>query len=448
MKKAIGLSLALVVFTGVGSVNLLPIVPYVVFGSIILFTILAVMGKINKRYYPIYIYGLALSLLWQTSMLGTYIVGVDIHTEYWVANRIIEGGWDVSWANNSNTSWVLGLVVPALDKIGIDVIWQFKLLFPMVVALAPLFLYYAFRRRLGEDKSYLAVLFYMTMPMFTMEVVSIVKSQWAYMFIALMVLFLASDYKPWKKSLGIIGAGLGAAFSHYAIAIMVFAYIVAIFGILLVTNWGKVRAWFGGKRLPLRYLALSCSVLIGLMFAWYSVAGQGSIVKVAFATGGNLVEVIKEVATSESTEQAEAYYYYTQPVEEGTYLDNQEQLIRTAIGLDFMRATKLGKTFRVFQYLTQIFIVLGFAYVLLKKGYGFTGEYLASVVASFGLLFSSVFLPFFSTTLSATRYYALALLFISPMLVIGVEQVAIKARDLVRMKKWVCHGSALLTRCI
>jgi len=423
MKKAIGLSLALVVFTGVGSVNLLPAVPYVVFGSVILFTILAIMGKIDKRYYPIYIYGLAVSLLWQTSMLGTYIIGVDIHTEYFVSSWIIENGWDLSWANNSATSWVLGVIAPALDKVGIDLVWQFKMLFPMVCALAPLFLFYAFRRRLGADKAYLAALFYMTMPMFTMEAVSIVKSQWAYMFIALMVLFLASDYKPWKKALGIMGAGLGAALSHYAIALMVFAYIVAIFGMLLVTNWGKLRTWFGGKRLPLRYLALSCSVLLGLMFAWYSVAGQGCIVNVAFAIGGNLAEVTKEVAASDSTEKAEAFYYYTQPVEENTYLDTQEQLIRTAIGLDFMRATNLGKVFRIFQYLTQIFMVLGFAYVLLKKGYGFTGEYLASVVASFVLLACCIFVPFFSTTLSTTRYYALSLLFISPMLVIGVEQM-------------------------
>jgi len=423
MKKAIGLSLALVIFTAVGSVNLLSAVPYVVFGSVILFTILAIMGRVNKRYYPIYIYGLAVSLLWQTSMLGTYIIGVDIHTEYWVANWIIENGWDLSWANNSATSFVLGIIAPSLDKIGIDLVWQFKMLFPMVCALAPVFLFYAFKRRLGEDKAYLTALFFMTMPMFTMEVVSIVKSQWAYMFIALMVLFMTSDYKPWKKTLGIVGAGLGAAFSHYAIALMVFAYIVTIFGILLITNWGKVRSWFGAKRLPMRYLALSCSVIIGLMFAWYSVAGSGCIVNVAFAIGGNLAEVTKEVVSSDGTEQAETYYYYTQPVEENTYLDTQEQLIRTAIGLDFMRATNWGKVFRVFQYLTQIFMVLGFVYVLLKKGYGFTGEYLASVVASFGLLACCIFVPFFSTTLSTTRYYALSLLFISPMLVIGVEQV-------------------------
>jgi len=422
MRRAIGLSLALVVFTAIGSVNLLPAVPYVVFGAVGVFTILAIMGKVDKRYYPIYIYGLAVSLLWQTSMLGTYIIGVDIHTEYFVSNWIIENGWDLSWANNSATSWVLGIIAPALDKVGIDLVWQFKMLFPMVCALAPVFLFYAFRRRLGADKAYLAGLFYMTMPMFTMEAVSIVKSQWAYMFIALMVLFLASDYKPWKKSLGIVGAGLGAAFSHYAIALMVFAYIVAIFGMLLITNWGKLRTWFGGKRLPLRYLALSCSVLLGLMFAWYSVVGQGCIVNVAFAIGGNLAEVTKEVVSSDSTEQAERFYYYTQPVEKDNYLDTQEQLIRTAIGLDFMRATNLGKVFRVFQYLTQIFMIFGFAYVLLKKGYGFTGEYLASVVASFGLLACCVFLPFFSTTLSTTRYYALSLLFISPMLVIGVEQ--------------------------
>ena len=434
MKKAISLSLALVVFTAIGSVNLLPAVPYVVFGAVVAFTLLVATNRVDKRYYPIYIFGLSLSLLWQTSMLGTFIVGVDIHTEYFVANNIINNGWDPNWANNSNTSPILALLAPALDRIGIDVVWQFKLLYPMVCALTPVFLYYAFRRRLGENRSYYAILFFMTMPMFTMEVVSIVKSQWAYMFLAVMVFFMTSNYKHWKKALGITGAAIGAALSHYAIGTIMFAYIVAIFGILLVTNWGYLRRMFGEKRMPLKYMVFSVVPIIGIIWVWYANTGSGCALNSVFAIGENIFNVTRGVfwfggiGETPVDWNVPSYLAYTNPVAANTYLDNQAPLVRAAIGLDFMLVSGWGKAFRVFQYLTQILMVFGFIYVLIKKGYGFTAEYMAGVIASFGLLAVCLFIPFFTTALSPTRFYVITLFFIAPLLIIAVEQIAMRLK--------------------
>jgi len=443
MKKAISLSLALAVFTGVGSVYLLPAVGYVVIAAVIAVTILIALGKINKRYYPIYIFGLALSLLWQTSMLGIHIVGVDIHTEYFVANQAIANGWNLSWSNNSNTSIVLGLITPTLNKLGISPVWQFKAIFPFVCAFTPVILYYAFKRVLGEKRSFFACLFFMTMPMFTMEVVSMVKSQWAYMFLASMVFFITSTYKPWKKALGITLSAAGTVFCHYAVGTIAIGYLIGISSLLAITNWSKLKQLLGRDRLPLRYTGAATICAITIFCLYLGTIGQGTTLKTIFATGDSAITVTRKVITSnldaaipDTTTPApdtiapkptdphiEAYEKVTNPVASNTYLDSQAPLVRAAIGLDFWRVSGWGKAFRVFQYLSQLFLVIGLVTVLWKKGYGFTAEYTAGVISSFVLLGACVFMPFFTLTLSPTRFYATTLFFISPLLIIAIEQI-------------------------
>ena len=100
--------LLLVTLTALGSVYEVTGVPYMVFGAICIVTVLITFGKIKTTEYPVYIYGMVLALLWQTSMMGNYIIGSDIHGELAVANRAINQGWDWSWGNTSNVSLVIG----------------------------------------------------------------------------------------------------------------------------------------------------------------------------------------------------------------------------------------------------------------------------------------------------------------------------------------------------
>lgn len=448
MKKAISLSLALVTFTGIGSVYLLPAVGYVVIVAVIAVTILIALGKINKRYYPIYIFGLSLSLLWQTSMLGIHIVGVDIHTEYFVANQAIVNGWNLNWSNNSNTSIALGLITPTLNKLGINPIWQFKAIFPFVCAFTPVILYYAFKRVLGENRSFFACLFFMTMPMFTMEVVSMVKSQWAYMFLALMVFFTTSTYKPWKKALGITLSAAGTVFCHYAVGTIAIGYLIGIFSLLAITNWGKLRQLLGQNRLPLKYTGTITICAVAIFCLYLGTIGEGSTLRTIVNAGGSATRITERVFTPSNNEVTipdsdittvkptdpiiDSYLEYTNPVASNTYLDNQAPLVRAAIGLDFWYVSGWGKAFRVFQYLSQLFLVIGCVLVLWKRGYGFTSEYTSGVIVSFILLGACVFIPFFTITLSPTRFYATTLFFIAPLLIIAIEQMGKRIIEWIR----------------
>ena len=115
--------LALALVTAFGAYHQSAVVPYAVIGTIGIVTVLVALGKIKPREYPVYIFGMSLALLWQTSMMGSYIVGTDIHGELFTANRAIVQGWDLSYADPSNTSIVIGGLTPFLAKLGIDPVW-------------------------------------------------------------------------------------------------------------------------------------------------------------------------------------------------------------------------------------------------------------------------------------------------------------------------------------
>ncbi|MDD4877342.1 MAG: DUF2206 domain-containing protein, partial [Dehalococcoidales bacterium] len=109
------------------------------------------------------------------------------------------------------------------------------------------------------------------------------------------------------------------------------------------------------------------------------------------------------------------------------YLDrfqNQEVLIKTAVGFDFADASVAGKFFRIIQYITQLLIVIGSIWLVFNyKKYKFTAEFFAGIIASFVLLLCCVFVPGFSLIINATRFYQLALFFIAPVFIISFDAI-------------------------
>jgi hypothetical protein len=109
-----------------------------------------------------------------------------------------------------------------------------------------------------------------------------------------------------------------------------------------------------------------------------------------------------------------------------SYMDKQEPLVKTAVGLDFSDSTTQGKAFRLVQYLTQALIVIGFLLLLWKyKQYNFTPEFTACVATAFVVILGVVFVPQFSSLVNASRYYQACLFFLAPMLVVGAEQLCL-----------------------
>lgn len=426
MKTTIALASLVPVIVAVGSVLRLSFVPWLVVGYVVTVATLLLLGRLKHT--PIWIYSLALALLWQTTMLGTWVVGVDIHTELMVANWTTANGWEPSWANNSNTSLVLTLLSPALADLGIPVVWQFKALFPAVAATVPMILCLAYRKGFGERVAVLGALFFAIMPMFLMEMVSMVKSEIAYVGMAVIVLGAAScEWTTRKRAVVVVGGALVAIFSHYSVATMVAAYAAAMGIGTLVWGLGRVK-WVGMVGL----------LVVGVYVAFFVSVSQGSVLRETWAIGRNIAAVTKEVATAPAATAPAATANTTVPSEglleqykdftrtDGvtrSYLDMQSPLVRTALGLDFGEASGWGKVFRVLQFATEIGILLGLRQMW-KRRRDVGIEYVMGVAASVGLLGMVVFVPFLATALSPTRFYALTLFWLAPVGILGLKMMA------------------------
>jgi uncharacterized membrane protein len=436
-KAVLILSGALAIFSGIGSYFTLPVVPYVITAGVILIGLY--MAWRGKNYGWV-LYLLALSLIWQTSMLGIHIVGVDIHTEYYNVKTIIENGWDYSWATNGNTSIVLAWLSPALDKIGISVVWQFKLLYPALCALAPVIMYHAFKRMFGNKRAFLAGLFFAITPMFTMEVVSMVKSQVAYFALALFVYYLVrADIKLLIRVSGIVLAATLAILAHYSVGTIVLALSLAIcvLSILVLIPFFRKQV---GSKIPFKIIAIVFVVVSGVFLTWYSIVGGGTVVSTLKETAVNIKNVTVEVAKDDSgnvtnpdSTYLDEYLEYTSPVDHSSYLDMQSPLIRTALALDWNEVSGWGKAFRVVQYLTQIAIILGIISIFRRRK-KLPAEYIILVMSGFVILLACVFIPFFTTTLSVTRFYAATLFFLAPLLVLGLSDLFPKR--LIKLARW------------
>jgi len=109
----------------------------------------------------------------------------------------------------------------------------------------------------------------------------------------------------------------------------------------------------------------------------------------------------------------------------------REPLIQTALGLDFASASSQGKAFRIFQYIVQFLLAVGFIRLIFApRKLRFTAEYIALATGSALLLVASIFLPGFAASMNATRFYHIALLLLAPLFILGGESIWLGVRAL------------------
>ena len=97
-------------------------------------------------------------------------------------------------------------------------------------------------------------------------------------------------------------------------------------------------------------------------------------------------------------------------------------LVKSAMGLDLLQYSWSGIAFRIVQLLTQVLVVVGFIWMLVKR-YNMKSEYVAGCICAFGLLGLCVILPAFGSMINATRQYHIALMFLALCFVLGFDAI-------------------------
>ena len=423
----------------------------------LIFTIAIIVGLVTfnrfipSEAYPLMLFMIALSLFYQTTLFSPYLIGSDIHLEDYLARVVLQNGyWDASIANSVNSCLSIVMVTPFHSLfLGLDIIWLFKIIYPLFFCLVPLGLYRVFSSQIGPRYAFLSAFFFISLPMFFMDMPQLIRQQFSELFFVLIMLLVVDRKLTMvQRTTMIILFGLGVMVSYYGLGTgYAVGYITCglLLLLLLKSRVGKTAwQWLVRKSNSLpddlslkgafnkKSLFTIIAVNLVFMILYYGFVASGA------AAGG--MRTITEITPGGG-----------QGISSALGLTTSEPLIRTALGLDFIMASTGGKIWRVLQYLVELCFVLGFLRLVFKpKSLGkLKTEYVAFVVVSVLILGAVFLLPALSYRVNTynaygmgiTRVWQITLLVLSPLFIFGGEMIV---AGIVRLWRLLSRGLSTL----
>jgi uncharacterized membrane protein len=383
--------------------------------------VLAAFGRLPRYLFVVAVASVAVAILLQGPLVSSELRACDIHQEYNRQYLVLQAGrWDPHVPGNLNTTLAIVLLAPIYSVVmNIDTVWVFKVAYPLIFALVPVALFLTYRRQIGPARALFAALFFMAIPPFLVRMTALPRQEIAELFFALMLLLFVEHSLARRQKYTLAGIfSLGIIVSHYALGYIFMLFLVAGWLLLWLirSRYGR-RLWRGIARrqvglpewsrpaFPHRVMAVLIMVYVCAAVGWYGTVAQGSALKTITNIGQ---QQVSDVTTTETDTE---------------YMP-REKLVLTAIGADFPEASGWGKAFRVFQYLTEIFIIIGFlATIAAPRRFNIRLEYTGLTIVAGLILLACIVLPGFSSYLDVTRFYHISLFLVAPYCVLGGETV-------------------------
>ncbi len=400
-------------------------------------TVLIAFNKLKEPYYPHLIGAVGFALLVQTTLMGPGLIGSDIHTEYYFYYNALDV-WDTTLRHPYNAAIGTTVIAPFLTNVfHIPGYWTYKVIFPLVFAFVPFLLYFVFKKEFGPKTAFFASLFFIMVPTWSMEMIALPRQMLGELMLALcLFLILVSKWGlKVRIPLLVIASTLGAMF-HYVMGP----------AIIFILGFGCLFLVFFKRRVfPVKWLGVVVGLLLVSSGIYYSSVAQGvsfecvtgitsayiakgkiwagetEIVRVPPINPQEVEEAIAE-AIKNTTNNVEEAQSIEKPKTISKFIAKASPLIRTAWGADFGNANTWGKIFRVFQYLTQLAIVVGLIY-LIKDRKRYSAEYLSFCGATILLLGACMFIPSFAGLINASRFYHLILFLLAPAFILGGQAI-------------------------
>jgi uncharacterized membrane protein len=407
---------------------------------IILSVILVIFDKVSEKQYPVLIFFTCLGLVYQLSLISNYIVGTDIHYEYYFALQTYNTGhWDSTLNHSYNSAVSISVFIPMLARfLHIPLEWAFKIVPPLFLSGIPVAAYYIFKKEFDSKAAFLATFFLIAVPTMFLELSGLAKQAIGELFLILCLGLIAYNVfnLRWKRYVLIGILGLLTVVSHYSMGGTLFCYMAGALGLFIIGKY-IIRSKLN---INLGYLAITIVVVILLGLGYYGWVAKGAalvdIMGSASYGANNLKSAISSLGESKDTavsiqvngttsapvisdvpDTSSMAGDITSPTR-ATHWNYPEPAVALALGIDFGSADLTGKIFRIFQYLTEILIIAGMAHILWNYR-RYSSGYLAFIILSGALLTATVFYPGFSPLFNASRFYNLVLIFAAPAIIVG-----------------------------
>ena len=252
----------------------------IITGGITLIGVIFLLITLNRwppRLNYITIYVISLCLIYLTTLPTNYLMGSDIHIEYYFAHLTQTSGWDYSLSLNINSALSITLFAPYLSNLlHLDLLWVFKVIFPLFYALVPVILYFVFTHFMEKREAFISAFFFVIIPSFFMEVAAIARQQIAEVFFVgfLALLVLGPERLKMRRGLWfglLIGCGIFTIVSHYTTGGMLMFYGAITAVIILLFKVIKVRL-----AAPALLSTLGIAVICLLGITYYGTVSGGT----------------------------------------------------------------------------------------------------------------------------------------------------------------------------
>jgi len=353
---------------------------------------------IPKNLYPLAIWAISIALLFQGTLMSSYLVGWDIHSENFYQNLVVANGlWNQSIPDNLAAMLSINIICPTYSLVlDLESIWVFKIIYPFIFSLVPLAMFELFQSQFGEKRSFLSVFLFMSVLTFFSEMTELARQETAeFFFLILLILLFDNKIVKLKRRMLIILFMMDLVVSHYGLAYICAALFL---GAWILLAFAKKNSENYEDNLSLRLLILYAIFL----FVWYIYTSSGN-------TFTNIVLIINNIFLN---------------IGEILNPTSRETLVLTSIGMDLTKVSLMGKLFRILQFSIQALILVGIFYSLIdKKNSRLQPLYVALTIISSLILGACIAIPIFSSYLNVSRIYHIAMIILSPFCILGGEVI-------------------------
>jgi uncharacterized membrane protein len=400
---------------------------YVILGAVVL--LIAFDTFIPSKLYPLAVFVIALSLLFHQTLISAWLTGWDIQFEYSLANSVLNAGfWNPNLLNHYDGMLSVVSLAPIYSIISsLNLVWVFKIAYPVIFALVPLGLYQIFRRQLDDKIAFLSAFFFMSISSFFVEMTALGRQEVAEFFFVLMILLLVSkEMNKTIQSALFVVFSLSLVVSHYGLTYIVLLFLFVMWLVLTVAPvdgskpaMSYLRSEIGihkdnqiiapSPESPSRSAVTILSILLLFIasFAWYAFTAKEEILRIVASLGSQIAGSIENLFDPTYSQAVNIAVSQAHP-SQGSIL---HQVVYGANAF--------------VNYLNQFFILVGVCLVIFLKKHRFKFQfpYVVLSTIALGYLIAAIAVPYLSRSLEWSRVYQITSILLAPFLVIGFIKI-------------------------
>lgn len=243
----------------------------ILLGAISLIPVIVGFHKLHKHMYPLVIWVISISLLLHTSLVSPFVsdfgdAAASFYHSYLI---VLNGYWDLAYPEPINSMLSVKMLPPIYSLTsGLDLIWTYKMIYPLLYSFMPLVTYSVYRKqKIPNEVAFLSSCYIMFIfPFFTIFQANI-RTGIAELFLVLLVLTMVSkDIVHQKRTILATIFGISIIVSHYGVSYL--ALTVFFFALPILLWYKKHRrcdSSAGRRILSFNFLGLYGTALL----SWY-----------------------------------------------------------------------------------------------------------------------------------------------------------------------------------